>query len=84
MSEELTLASLLEIGIEFERSIRGQTFEQFAAELFEFEYCSECGGDAEDHEPWIVVGNWFAHCTHDMLSDGSWFIPGCPVEQASW
>lgn len=40
----------------------GQTFEEFARELFECEYCLECGGDVEDHEPWIVNGHWFAHC----------------------
>ena len=28
----------------------GRTAEQFLAELFEFERCDECGGDAPDHE----------------------------------
>lgn len=42
--------------------IDGQTFEEFANELFEYEYCADCGGDVEDHEGWIVLGHWFAHC----------------------
>lgn len=37
-------------------------FETWAEELFEFEYCHECHGDARHHEPWVVLGNWFAHC----------------------
>lgn len=44
----------------------GRTWEQFADELFADEYCAECSGDAEHHEPWLVAGNWFAHCTLDM------------------
>ena len=35
--------------------------------LFEYEYCPECGGDAEDHEVWIVLGNYFARCKIDPL-----------------
>jgi len=42
--------------------IDGQTFEQWASELFAYELCEECGRDAEDHEPWIVLGHWFAYC----------------------
>ncbi len=32
--------------------------------LFEYEYCAECGGDAEDHDVCIVpgIGNYFARC----------------------
>ena len=35
-----------------------------ARKLFEFEYCAECGGDAEDHEVCLVpgIGNYFARC----------------------
>jgi hypothetical protein len=40
----------------------GRTAEQFLAELFEFEKCAECGGDAADHEVGMVLGNWFAAC----------------------
>ena len=50
-----------------------QTFEDFARELFAFEYCAECGGDWYDHEPWGVLGNWFAHCKVDtfcFIEDG--------------
>jgi hypothetical protein len=37
--------------------------------LFEFEYCPECGGDAEDHEVCLVLGNYFARCKHDPFAD---------------
>ncbi|HKZ20338.1 MAG TPA: hypothetical protein VJQ57_09525 [Acidimicrobiia bacterium] len=40
----------------------GQTFEEWAVETFEYELCEECHGDPEDHEPWVIMGNWFAHC----------------------
>lgn len=46
----------------------GLTAEQWAEQLFEFEYCSECGGDVEDHD-YILLdlgaygsGYWFARC----------------------
>jgi hypothetical protein len=34
--------------------------------LFEFEFCVECGGDADDHEVCLVpgIGNYFARCKH--------------------
>lgn len=54
-------------------NIATQTFEDFARALFEFEYCAECGGDWYDHEPWGVLGNWFAHCkvgTFCFIADG--------------
>jgi len=44
------------------QKLHGQTFEQWAKELFEFEYCYECGGDHYDHEPNTLLGNWFARC----------------------
>lgn len=37
--------------------------------LFEFEYCPECGGDAEDHAVWIVLGNYFARCKRSPYAD---------------
>jgi hypothetical protein len=40
----------------------GQTYEEWVEELFRYEYCDECGGDVEDHEPWFIMGHWFAHC----------------------
>jgi hypothetical protein len=41
-----------------------ETPEEWVARLFEFEFCSECGGDAEDHEVCIIygMGNYFARC----------------------
>ena len=37
--------------------------------LFEFEYCPECGGDAEDHVVCLVLGNYFARCKHSPFAD---------------
>ena len=34
------------------------------AELFESEYCAECGGDAEHHTAVPFLGNWFARCDY--------------------
>jgi hypothetical protein len=31
-------------------------------EMFEYEYCAECAGDAEHHTAVPFVGNWFARC----------------------
>jgi hypothetical protein len=41
-----------------------QTPEEWLAELFEFEFCAECGGDADDHEVCLVpgIGTYFARC----------------------
>jgi len=38
--------------------------EEWLERLFEYEFCAECGGDAEDHEICIVpgIGNYFARC----------------------
>ena len=44
----------------------GTTWKEFATLLFEFEYCAECGGDVQDHEPCIgPFGLWFARCKRD-------------------
>jgi hypothetical protein len=43
--------------------IDGQSFAEWAAELFEFELCHECGRDVADHAPAVVLGHWFALCT---------------------
>lgn len=40
----------------------GRTSSEFLTELFEFEYCAECGGDVGDHTARLVLGNWFAWC----------------------
>ncbi len=35
-------------------------------ELFEFDYCSECHGDIEDHNVIIdILGNYFAKCKNN-------------------
>ena len=37
--------------------------QEFLEELFEYEYCAECGGDAEDHIVALdVLGLFHAHC----------------------
>ncbi len=41
-----------------------QRWEDFAAELFEYEDCEECGLGAAEHNALIVFGNWFAQCKH--------------------
>ena len=33
-----------------------ETPEEWLERLFEFEFCAECGGDAEDHEVCLVPG----------------------------
>ena len=46
-----------------DKDLSGQTAQEFADSLFEFEYCSECGEDADKHTAVIgPTGNWFAYC----------------------
>ena len=47
-----------------------ETPEEWLEQLFEFEYCAECGGDAADHEVCLVpgIGNYFARC---LRADGA-------------
>lgn len=45
--------------------------EVWLKELFEFEYCSECGGDAEHHTAIPLMGNWFARCDYPPEKDGT-------------
>lgn len=41
----------------------GQSAQEFADMMFEFEYCSECGKDADAHTAVIgPTGHWFAFC----------------------
>jgi len=40
-------------------------------ELFEFEYCSCCGGDAQHHTAIPFIGNWFAQCNYPINKNGS-------------
>lgn len=42
--------------------LAGQTWADWSMDLFEYEYCDECHGDAPHHEPWGFTGHWFAHC----------------------
>jgi hypothetical protein len=47
----------------------GRSPEQFLEELFQCEYCAECGGDADDHDAIInfpMEGLFFAHCRHPL------------------
>ena len=41
----------------------GLVAQEFLEELFEYEYCAECGGDVEDHIVALdVLGLFHAHC----------------------
>jgi hypothetical protein len=45
--------------------------DEWLRRLFEFEYCPECGGDAEDHVVSLVLGNYFAWCKRpEAVADG--------------
>lgn len=44
--------------------------QQWLKELFEYEYCSECGGDAEHHTAIVFFGNWFARCNYSPDKGG--------------
>jgi hypothetical protein len=50
------------------RDREGRTATEAADDLFAFELCDECGGDAADHDGVLVLGNWFMECA-----------PICPV-----
>ncbi len=43
----------------------------FLHELFEYEFCAECGGDAQHHTAVPFMGNWFARCDCPCADDGS-------------
>jgi hypothetical protein len=45
--------------------------ERFLAELFAFEYCAECGGDACHHTAVPFLGHWFARCDYAPADDGT-------------
>jgi hypothetical protein len=50
---------------------------QWLNELFAFEYCRECGGDAEDHIPCVgPFGLPFAMCKFMPIVDGAGFRHG--------
>ena len=58
--------------------------EQWLEELFEFEYCAECGGDVEDHDAIVFMGNWFARCKNEFKNEfpppTGTKCPGCGAE----
>ncbi|KKL71254.1 hypothetical protein LCGC14_2096700 [marine sediment metagenome] len=43
----------------------GRSAQQFLVDLFEFEYCEECGGDVEAHTAVPFLGNFFARCNEN-------------------
>ena len=45
-----------------DHTVNGQTWSEWADELFEFEFCENCGGDTEDHLPMLALGHWVAVC----------------------
>jgi hypothetical protein len=50
------------------------TATEFVARLFEYDYCDECGGDAEHHEvltDFPFGGTFFARCRFPAADDGS-------------
>lgn len=45
----------------------------FLAELFEYEYCAECEGDAQHHTVCVTpIGNLFARCDYPMTAQTNW------------
>lgn len=46
--------------------------DQWLAELFEYEYCHECGGDACHHTAVTVAGLPFARCDYPPDDDGEY------------
>jgi hypothetical protein len=57
----------------------GSTFEidpnVWLKELFEYEYCDECGGDAIHHEVCVGPMGWFARCLYEMPEDSEAWHP---------
>lgn len=46
------------------------TAQEFLSELFEFELCTECGRDADEHSSSLdMFGNWHAWCRLCSLCD---------------
>jgi len=45
--------------------------QEWLEKLFEFEYCDECGGDAEHHTALHFMGNWFGRCDYPLDKDGN-------------
>lgn len=49
--------------------INGQTWTEWAQELFEFEYCEECHKGVRGHLKAIFLGNWFAYCKNPPIEE---------------
>lgn len=45
--------------------IDGQTWEEWATELFKYQYCDECGGDVPEHEAQVLPYGFFARCKYE-------------------
>ena len=43
---------------------------QWLKDQFEFENCSECGGDVRDHLETELLGNPFAYCRTEVFDNG--------------
>ena len=43
--------------------------DEWLAELFECEYCAECGGTHRHHTAVPFFGNWFARCDFPPAED---------------
>ncbi|MGE5510377.1 MAG: hypothetical protein ACM31O_03885 [Bacteroidota bacterium] len=43
--------------------------EQWLVELFQSEWCAECGRDHRHHTAVSFMGNWFAFCDKDPVLD---------------
>jgi len=44
------------------KKINGQTADEWASQLFEFDNCNECHKGKENHDIIEFMGNWFARC----------------------
>ena len=51
-----------------------ETPERWLADLFEYEFCPECGGDDEDHEVCVVpgMGTFFARCLRPGMAQATY------------
>lgn len=49
--------------------IDGVSAEEWADEYFEFSYCDQCGGDAQDHDYILFMGHWFARCKDENFTN---------------
>jgi len=50
--------------------VDGLTAEVWGKELFECEYCAECGKDYDEHDYVLFLGHWFARCRSSEIDTG--------------